>query len=102
MPPSVISRYLCNGIDPMQVVQSVGFFGPLPVKVLKSGTTLNGSEIPCPVTYVVLTRDRVMPAATQRRMAGRIPNVDLVELESCHQVTLDKPRELADLLLSYS
>ena len=70
--------------------------------MLKSKATLNGSEIPCPVTYVVLAEDLVLPVASQRRMAGRIPNAELLELESCHQVSLDKPRELADILLSYA
>jgi pimeloyl-ACP methyl ester carboxylesterase len=102
LPKSVISRYLCNGVDTMDVVQTVGFFGALPTRVFKSGVSLGDLNLPCPVTYIVLTRDRVVPPETQRRMAQRIPKVELLELDSCHQVTLYRPRELADTLASFA
>jgi pimeloyl-ACP methyl ester carboxylesterase len=102
LPRQVISRYLCNGIDPMEVVQIIGLFGPLPTRVLKSRVSLDGLVVPCPVSYVVLTKDRILPPEIQRQMAGRIPNVELIELESCHEVNLYRPREVADILLSFA
>jgi hypothetical protein len=30
-----------------------------------------------------------------------VPGVEIVELDSCHQVMLQQPRELADILLDY-
>jgi pimeloyl-ACP methyl ester carboxylesterase len=102
LPRQVISRYLCNGIDPMEIVQVIGMFGPLPTRVLKSRVSLDGLDIPCPVSYVLLTEDRILPAEIQRHMAERIPNVELIELESCHEVSLYRPRELADILLSFA
>lgn len=102
LPPQVIGRYLCNGIDPMEVVQAVGFFGPLPTRVLKTGVPQPDIPDGTPVSYVVLTDDRVLPPALQRTMGLRIPNVEFLDLDSCHQAPLYKPRELADILLSFA
>ncbi len=101
-PSSVIGRYLCNGMDQMEVVHSLGFFGPLPVRVLTTKLPLDEGPPPCPVTYVVLTQDRLLPPETQERMARRIPGAEIVSMDSCHQVTLYKPKELADILLAYA
>jgi pimeloyl-ACP methyl ester carboxylesterase len=100
MPRGVVQRYLCNGMDPMAVVESIGYFGPLPVGVLRA-KPLELPEITSPITYAVLTRDRVLPVATQRRMAAGLPNAEVIELESCHQVSLYQPRELAEVLRGY-
>lgn len=102
LPRGVIAHYLCNGIDPMEMVHILGSFGPLPTRVLTTRVSTSGSKTPWPVTYVVLTQDRVLPPQIQHRMAGRIPGVEVLQLDSCHQVTLAKPRELADLLLRYA
>jgi pimeloyl-ACP methyl ester carboxylesterase len=102
LPCSLISGRLCNGMDPMEVVQVLGFFGPLPTRVLNSKIPLGEWNLPCPVTYVVLTQDRVMTRELQERMANRVPGVEIAVLVSCHQVMLHRPRELADLLLRYS
>lgn len=100
-PREVISRYMCNGMEPMELVQFIGYFGPLPVTVLKSKTP-DQLDTPCPVTYIVLIQDRLIPPAAQRKMAQRIPDVEIMELDSCHQAMLFRPRELADLLLSFA
>lgn len=102
LPHSVINNYLCNGMDSMEVVQAIGFFGPLPTRVLTTKVSLDQPQPSSPVTYVVLTQDRILPPNLQRRMAQRVPDVEIVEVESCHQVMLYKPRELADILLSYA
>ncbi|MDA0263746.1 MAG: alpha/beta hydrolase [Chloroflexi bacterium] len=102
LPRPAISGYLCNGMDPMAVVQLVGFFGPLPTRVLKSRSTMEDSELPCPVTYVVLTQDKMVPPDSQRRMAERLEGVEMVEIDSCHQVMAQHPEELADVLLLYA
>ena len=102
LPRTVIYNYLCNGMDHMEVVHSVGRFGPMPKRVLKTKVVLDHPEPTSPVTYVVLTQDKILPPDTQRRMAERVPGVDVVELEACHQAMLQQPRELADILLEYA
>ena len=57
---------------------------------------------PCPATYVVLTQDKLMPPDVQERMAQRIPGIEVVSVDSCHQVMLYKPKDLADILLKYA
>ena len=99
VPKPAIDRYFCNGMDPMEIVQWVGFFGALPTRALSSRVSLSRVEVPCPVTYVLLNDDKVLPAETQRQMAARIPDVNIVSMDSCHQPMLQKPRELADILL---
>ena len=102
LPRPLINRYLCNGVEPNEIVQSVGLYGPLATRTLKTRVQQEDLESPSPVTYVVLTQDRILPPPIQRRMAERIPDVELVELEACHQAPLYRAREMADLLLSYS
>ena len=101
LPGGAVTRYLCNGMDPMAVVQMVGFMGPLPAQVLQAKLP----EIPsltCPVSYVVLSRSRVVPPVNQRRMADRLVPSDVLEMDTCHQVVHHRPRELADLLMSFT
>lgn len=101
-PRFVISRYMCNGMDPMEVIHLLGFFGPLPVRVMKTKFDLGDGSPPCPVTYVVLAQDKVVPPEMQERMAQRLPGAEIVSVDSCHQVTFYRPRELANILLHYA
>ncbi len=102
LPGLVIRRCVCDGLPPMEVAQAVGRFGPLPVRLLKARFDLSDLKPPCPVTYVVLTRDSAVPPPLQRWMAQRIPGVEIVELDSCHEPMLHRPRELAQLLSRYA
>ena len=99
-PMEAINRYRCRGLDPMDRIQTIGHFGPLPLRMLTEPISLTLDSLPCPVTYVVLTDDRLISAGRQRAMAARIPTAQVVELDSGHQVTVQKPRELAETLLA--
>ena len=102
LPSSAINGFLCNGMDSMEVVPLLGFFGPLPTRVLKSRLPMETSELPCPVTYVMLTQDKVFSPDAQARVAERFEGVETVEIESCHQVMAQHPQELAEVLLRYA
>ena len=102
LPSPVINGFLCNGMDSMEIVQLLGFFGPLPARVLKSRLPMETSELPCPVTYVILTKDKMFPPDAQARVAERFEGVETVEIESCHQVMAQHPQELAEVLLRYA
>ena len=101
LPGGAVTRYLCNGMDPMEVVQMVGFMGPLPAQVLQAKVP-EIPPLPCPVSYVILSGSRVVPPVNQRRMAERLGPSDVLEMDSCHQVVHHRPRELADLLMSFA
>lgn len=102
LPGPAINGYLCNGMPTMDVVQLVGYFGPLPTKVLKSRLPMETSELPCPVTYVMLTQDKIFPPDAQSRVAARFDGAETIEIESCHQVMAQHPKELAEVLLRYA
>ncbi len=102
LPSPAINGYLCNGMDSMEVVQLLGFLGPLPTRVLKSRLPMETSELPCPVTYIMLTQDKLFPRDAQARVAARFEGAATVEIESCHQVMAQHPEELAEVLLRYA
>ena len=103
LPKAVINSLYCNGMDPFEVIKIVGRFCPLPVQLLQSRVYLNDLARMCPVTYVPLWRDKLLSPRLQRRMAERLGNVEMVaELDSCHEVMIEHPRQVADLLLRYA
>ena len=102
LPKHVISNVLCSSMSAEEVIQAVGFFQPVPVKVMKSRVNLRDVVAPSPITYVVLTQDKLVSPRTQRRMAPRLGQVELVDLDSCHAAMLHSPRALAHILLRYA
>ena len=102
VPRPAINGILCNGMDSMEVVQLLGFFGPLPTRVLKSRLPMDDWTLPCPVTYIVLTQDKLIPPDAQLRIAERFEGVETVQIDSCHQVMAQRPQELAEVLLRYA
>ena len=96
-----IDAYLCNDMDVMEVAQMLGFFCPLPIRLLNSRIALDDS-LPSPLTYVVLTKDRLIGSDVQKRTAERLSSQDTVEIEACHQVMWEKPEELAEALMRYA
>ena len=100
VPGSIVNKYLCRGLDPMQQVETVGHLGPLPLGMLTQSITLQLDSLPCPVTYIILGDDRLISPSRQRAMANRIPGATVVELDAGHQAATQKPRELAELLLA--
>ena len=102
VPNHIIGSYLCNGMSPMELVGVTGFFGPLPVRVITSKVPVEEDPLPCPVTYVALTLDRLVPMENQLRMAQRLPDPEIVNVNSCHQAMLKNPREVAEVLGRYA
>lgn len=102
LPKHVISNVMCSAMEAEEVIQAVGFFQPVPIKVMKGKVTLRGVETPCPITYVVLIQDKLLSQTLQRRMALRLGQVEIEDLEACHAAMLHRPRELADILLRYA
>ena len=102
LPSPAINGFLCNGMDSMEVVQLVGFLGPLPTRVLKSRLPMETSKLPCPVTYVMLTQDKMFSPDAQAKVAELFEGAETVQIESCHQVMAQHPLELAEVLLRYA
>ena len=100
-PHSFIGRYLCNTMETMEIVQILGFFGPLPTRLLNSGLSLEG-ELPSPLSCIVLNDDRLVSPQAQRRTAERLDSDELVEIDACHMAVWQKPQEVADALLRHA
>lgn len=100
-PQPFISRYLCNSMEVMDMVRILGFFGPLPTRLLNSRLSLE-AELPSPLSSIVLTRDKIVPAQAQRRTAERLGCEDVVEIDACHMGAWQEPEALADALLKYA
>ena len=100
LPLSAMKRYWCRDLDPMLQNQAIGHLGRMPLRMLTQPISLDLNQIQCPVTYVVLTDNRLISPARQRAMAGRLPDATIVELDAGHQAVVQKPRELAEMLLA--
>ena len=102
LPKAVISNAYCNGVDPFDTIQIVGRFTPVPLQLFRTKVYLNDLAVNCPVTYVPLWRDKLFPPEVQRRMARRLEGVEIAgELDSCHEVMIERPQQVVDILLKY-
>jgi pimeloyl-ACP methyl ester carboxylesterase len=57
------------------------------------------SAIDVPCSIVVTTRDRIVPAARQRRLAAEIGDVTVYEIDAGHDVCVREPARFATALL---
>ncbi len=103
LPNAAITNVYCNGMDPFDVIQIVGRFTSLPYQLFQTKLFLRELEPPCPITYVPLWRDKLVPSVLQRRMASRLQGVEVIgELDACHEVLIERPKQVADILLRYA
>ena len=102
LPKHVISNVLCSGMEVEDVIHALGHYQSVPIDMITGKVTLGGVEVPCPISYVVLTQNKLFSEILQRRMARRLGQVEVEDLESCQAVMLHKPRQLADILLRYA
>ena len=100
-PHPFIDRYLCNTMEAMEIVQILGFFGPLPTRLLNSGLSLDG-ELPSPLSCIVLTQDKLVSPRAQRNTAERLNSDEVVEIDACHMGVWHRPQEVAEALLRYA
>ena len=100
-PHPFISRYLCNTMDAMEIVQILGFFGPLPTRLLNSSISLD-EDLPAPLSCILLTQDKLVSPGAQRRTAERLRADDIIEIDTCHMGVWQRPRAVADALLKYA
>ncbi len=98
-----INRFLCNTMEAMDIVQILGFFGPLPTRLLRSRLSPEAaSGLPAPLTCIVLTEDRLVTPAAQRRTAERLNSEETLEIDACHMAAWQKPDAVAEALLRYA
>ena len=99
LPSMVIFRWLCNGMETMDVFRHVAAFHPVPLKWLSTRLPVTGVAPSTTVTYVVLEQDRLLAPRMQREYAQRLSCNEVVSLDACHQAMLEQPEELAKIIL---
>ena len=98
--PGTIRNYVCNGMDPMDVIQNLGFYESLPSGMLEQKSSPFKIPENMSVIYVKLSQDKILPPSVQQQIANDIGASQIIDMEACHQVSLQRPAELAELLLS--
>ena len=103
LPKMVLTGLYCNGMDPFDTIQIVGRYTPLPSQLVRTKIRLSDISGICPITYVPLWRDKLLPSQLQRRMAERLVGVEVEsQMDACHQVMLERPKQVADILAKYT
>jgi pimeloyl-ACP methyl ester carboxylesterase len=97
LPPSTC-RASNHDCSPEVVDWAVHRTGSQPVSPLAQPVSLNEEFARIPRTYVICTRDRIVPPALQRRMAREARVTDVVELDAGHHPQLSRIDELATVL----
>ncbi len=57
------------------------------------------SQVDVPAAVVVTTRDHIVPASRQRKLAGAIPGASIHEVDADHAVCITAPQVFAQVLL---
>ncbi len=102
IPRPALQRYLCNTMEAMEIVQILGFFGPLPTRLLNSRLSPEAAEPTAPLSCIVLTEDKLVSPEAQRRTAERLNSDDTLEIDACHMALWQKPEAVAEALLTYA
>ena len=94
---------LCNDIPfPDAARAVVGRLRPIPLRPWDALPDPEALEPACPVTYMVLARDRFLWPSAQREMAASLPGAHVLELDCGHEAPVTHPQQVADALLAYA
>ncbi|GBD10602.1 hypothetical protein HRbin23_00246 [bacterium HR23] len=74
---------------------------PIPLTPFQQALPADALKPPCPVTYVVLTQDRLYPPEHQRQTAQRL-GAEVLEIGAGHEAPLSRPEEVAQVLLRWA
>lgn len=93
----------CNDMDEEQTRFVLDRLGPEAINLITEEVTRAGLPPELPKTYVRLSRDQSLPPDTQAMMIANLAAspggvLDVVELDSGHNVMVSHPRELAEVV----
>lgn len=93
---------LCNGLESGPAGGIIARMTAYPFWPMVTPAVISGFG-ETPSTYVVFTKDRLLPPSTQRRMSKALGDVEMVEMNGGHVsgVVMRAP-EIAKLLLTYT
>ena len=87
-----------HDVSPEVMNWAVGHTGSQAIAPLAQPVTLNREFESLPLTYVICSRDRIVPPGLQRRMVHDREVTDVVELDAGHHPQLSRIDELARVL----
>ena len=99
---TLAQELLCNGLESGVAGSVIGRMTAYPFWPMVTPVTLDGLG-GVPSTYVVFTKNRLLPPSSQRRMARNLEDVEVVEVAGGHvSGVVMRAQEIADLLLRYA
>jgi len=101
-PDFVFKGILCNDLDANSARETLSRLVPEPFLPWLTPVSRQGFLGRFPTTYVILTRDKVIPLSLQRRYSQSLGSPDVEELDAGHGALLSHPREVAGVLLKYA
>ncbi len=100
---AVIDHVYCNGMTTFDSILASGWYRTIPSIMLSARHQLGSLNFDFPISYVPLWRDRLVPSPLQRRMAEKLPHVEIEkELDACHEAALERPAQVAEALLKHA
>jgi len=91
----------CNGMDAVQTRFVLDNLCPEAPGPLYEPMRLAGLAQPVPRTYLKLLRDATLSQEVQDAVIARLGDAEVRTLDTCHDVMVSHPRELAELLNGY-
>ncbi len=88
----------CNDMDEQQTKFVLDNLCPEAPQILSEATDLAGLRHPIPRSYVRLLRDQSLSPELQDRCIAALGTVDVLEIDSGHNVMVSNPQALAQLL----
>jgi pimeloyl-ACP methyl ester carboxylesterase len=103
MPEPMLREMFCNDMDEAKTQFVLEHFGNEAIGVLGEAVSRKGIPADLPKTYVKLLRDQSLPPALQDELIANLEaspggSVDVVELDTGHDVMISNPAALAPVL----
>ena len=92
-------KLLCGDLDYLQASHILGRIRPVALRPLHGLPHPDFLNLRCPITYVVLKRDKFVPPTLQLKMADSIDNARIIELDCGHEAPVANPTQVAEAVL---
>jgi pimeloyl-ACP methyl ester carboxylesterase len=99
--PTVWARFVfCNGLTPAQRDFVLTRCYPESPSIVLDHVDRHCIPEDIPSTWILTSRDRAIPAKSQRRSIDALGGVQtLIEMDTCHMLMVSQPRRLAEILV---
>jgi pimeloyl-ACP methyl ester carboxylesterase len=96
--PDLAATMFCNDMDEAQRAFTLARLVPESMAVIAEPVDLAGLRMSIPRTYVRLLQDASLVLASQDRMAAKLGDVQIVDVDAGHMAMISQPVELARAL----